>query len=127
MIEVKRLRKGDYIVHKDKPYRVKSIGSKVIGTHSHSVTKIDLECPLDNSKETITKAPHEKVENLELIRKHGQYIAPLKDNKIQIMSLDNYEIFDADVLSEVTPQIREGCEVTYIEFKGSVIVLEVRE
>jgi len=39
MIEVKKLRKGDYIVHKDKPYRVRNISTKVMGSHSHSSKK----------------------------------------------------------------------------------------
>jgi len=127
MIEIKKLRKGDCIVYKDKPYRVKSIGSKVIGTHSHSVTRIELEGLLDKSKESVTKSPHDRVEDIEIIRRSGQYIAPLKGNMMQIMSMDTYDVFDAEVLPEIISEIKDGCSLTYIEFRGGRIVTEIRK
>lgn len=127
MIEIKKLRKGDFIVYKDMPFRVKRIGSKVIGTHSHSVTKVDLEGLLDKSSESITKSPHEKVEDIEIVRRRGQYIAPSGENTIQVMSMDAYEVFDAETLPEVKPEIIDGCYLTYIEFRGRKIVTEVRK
>lgn len=127
MIDVKRLSKGDYIVYRDMPYLVKGIGSKITGTHSHTVTKIELEGLFDKNRETITRSPHEKIEDIEIVRRLGQYIAPLKDNMVQVMSMDSYEIFDAEVLPEVMPGISDGCSVTYIEFRGERVVVEVRK
>jgi translation initiation factor 5A len=127
MIEIKKLRKGDFIVYKDVPFRVKGIGSKVIGTHSHSVTKVDLEGLLDKSSESITKSPHEKVEDIEIVRRLGQYIAPSGESMVQVMDMDTYEVFDAEVLPEVKPGITDGCSLTYIEFRGRKIVTEVRK
>jgi len=127
MIEVKKLRKGDYIVHKEKPYRVRSIGAKVMGSHSHTITKIDLECLLDGAKDTLTKSGHERLEDLEIVRSLGQYISPASDGRIQVMAMDNYEVFEADVLPNVVPQLKQGGNLTFVEFKGKKIVLEARD
>jgi translation elongation factor P/translation initiation factor 5A len=127
MIEVKKLKKGDYIVYKEKPYRIKKIEQKVISRHSHTVTKIELEGILDKSREILTKGGHEKVEDVEIIRKLGQYISPMKENHVQIMSLDNYEVFEAEVLPEFMPKLTDGCNITFIEFKGRKMVIEVRK
>jgi len=127
MIEVKKLRKGDYIVHKEKPYRVRSIGTKVMGSHSHTITKIDLECLLDGAKDTLTKSGHERLEDLEIVRRLGQYISPASDGRIQVMAMDNYEVFEADVLPNVVPQLKQGGNLTFVEFKGKKIVLEARD
>ncbi len=127
MIEIKKLRKGNCIVYKDRPYRVKSIGSKVIGTHSHSVTKVELEGLLEKSRESITKSSHDKVEDIEMVRRRGQYIAPSGENVIQVMSMDTYDVFDAEVLPEIMPEITDGCSLTYIEFRGRRIVTEIRK
>jgi len=127
MIEVKKLRKGDYILHKDKPYRVRSIGTKVMGSHSHTITKIELECLLDGSRDTITKSGHERVEDVEIVKRLGQYISPVSDGRIQAMAMDNYDVFEAEVLPEAMPQLKQGGNLTFVEFKGRKIVLEARE
>ena len=127
MIEVKKLRKGDYIVHKDKPYRVRNIGTKVMGSHSHTITKIELESLLDGAKDTITKSSHERLEDLEIVRRLGQYISPAGGGRVQVMAMDDYEVFEADVLPDVMPQLKQGGNLTFVEFKGRKIVLEARD
>lgn len=127
MIEVKKLRKGDYIVHKDKPYRVRNIGTKVMGSHSHTITKIDLDCLLDGARDTVTKSSHERLEDLEIVRRLGQYISPASDGRIQAMAMDDYEVFEAEVLPDVMGQLKQGGNLTFVEFKGKKIVLEARD
>ncbi len=127
MIEVKKLKKGDYIVHKDKPYRVKKIESKVIGTHSHTVSKIEVGGLLDGGKDTITKPGHERVEDVEIVRRHGQYISPSSGDRIQVMSMDDYDVFEAEVLPGVMSELKQGGNLTFIEFRGKKIVLESRD
>jgi len=127
MIEVKKLRKGDYIVHKDKPYRVRNIGTKVMGSHSHTITKIELESLLDRAKDTITKSSHERLEDLKIVRRLGQYISPASDGRVQVMAMDDYEVFEAEVLPDVVGQLKQGGNLTFVEFKGRKIVLEVRD
>ena len=127
MIEVKKLRKGDYIVHKDKPYRVRNIGTKVMGSHSHTITKIELESLLDGAKDTITKSSHERLEDLKIVRRLGQYISPAGGGRVQVMAMDDYEVFEAEVLPDVMGQLKQGGNLTFVEFKGKKIVLEVRD
>ena len=127
MIEVKKLRKGDYIVHKDKPYRVRNIGTKVMGSHSHTITKIEIESLLDGAKDTITKSSHERLEDLKIVRRLGQYISPAGGGRVQVMAMDDYEVFEAEVLPDVMGQLKQGGNLTFVEFKGKKIVLEVRD
>lgn len=126
MIEIKKLRKGEYIEYKNKPYCVRGMESKVISSHSHSVMKLELECILDGSREKITKAGHEKVEKLDIVKRLGQCISK-SGGGAQVMSMDDYEVFEAEVLPGILPEMNPGCELTYIDFSGRKIVLEVRK
>ncbi len=98
-----------------------------MGNHSHTITKIELECLLDRSRNTITKSGHERVENVEIVRRLGQYISPASDGRIQVMAMDTYNVFEADVLPDVMSELKQGSNLTFVEFKDKKIVLEARD
>ena len=126
MIEIKKLSRGSYIAHKGEPYRIKKIGLVVVGTHSHTKTKVEMTGLFSGKKETLTMSSHERVEDIEIIKNHGQLIAK-RDNEVQVMSMDNYEMIDADVQPGLIDEINEGDDVTYVEFEGRARVIEKRE
>jgi len=126
MIEIKKLSKGSYIAHKDEPYIIRDIKSVIIGTHSHAKIKAEIEGLFSGKKETLSIASHERVEDVEIIRAHGQLIAKMGES-VQVMSMDDYSVFDAEISPELLSAVSEGDDVTYINFKGRVRVIEKRE
>ncbi len=126
MIEVKKLSRGNYIAHKGEPYRIKKSYLVVVGTHSHTKTKIEMEGLFSGRKETVTLSSHERVEDIDIIKRHGQLISKMGD-RVQIMSMDNYEMIDAEVQPGILNEINEGDDITYVEFHGNARVIEKRE
>jgi translation initiation factor 5A len=126
MMEAKKISKGTYIEYDSKPYYVSKAQSMVVSRHSHTRVKLDMIGVLDGDKRSITVAPHDKLKDIELIRRHGQFIAHSGKNLVQVMSMDTYETFDAEIQDEIMSQLTEGDEVTYVEFGEVPKVIEIR-
>lgn len=126
MIEVKKLKKGDYIMHKGGPWVVKSASVIVTGTHCHSKMKLELQNLFSGEYDMFTTPLHERMEELDITRKSAQLVAKAADGKLQIMDNVSFETFDANADQEIADELSEGDQVTYIEFNGAAKVLEKR-
>lgn len=125
MEDVKKLRPGTYILHKDRPWRVLKNQIVVTGTHSHTKNKLELQNVFSGDYESITLPPHDKVEDIQIIRKLGQLLSKAKE-KVQVMDMNTYETFDAEISQELFENLNEGDNVTFIEFNGRISILEKR-
>jgi translation elongation factor P/translation initiation factor 5A len=115
------------ILYNKKPYKVEDIRSVVVSKHSHSKTKVSITNIFDREdRQTLTLPNSETVEDIPVIRKHGQFIARLGEGRGQVMDMRDYSIYESEISGEIEGKINEGDEVTYIEFKGRSKVLEIR-
>jgi translation initiation factor 5A len=124
MIDIKKVRPGDYILFKDEPYRVIKNQIVVTGTHSHAKNKLDMQGLFNGKYETVVLPPHERLDDVEIVRKRAQLISK-QGETVQIMDLVSYETFDT-AMNDALKELNEGDEVTYIEFRGMATVLEKR-
>ena len=125
MIHVKKLKKGDYVLYENEPCRVQKMELKVISKHSHTRAKLELLSMFSGNRYVMNLGPHETMEDVEITRRHGQFISKVGGG-VQVMSMDNYEMVDAEIPPELFEEIKEGDDVTYIEFRGRAKVLETR-
>ena len=122
MIEIKRLKPGHYIIHKEQPHRVLKNQIVVTGTHSHTKNKLELQNMLNDKYETLTFPPHEHMDNVDIIRKKAQLLS-MQENLAQIMDLVSYETFNA-AIKDGSDDLEEGDEVSYIEFQSNAFVID---
>jgi translation elongation factor P/translation initiation factor 5A len=127
MAEVGILRRGDVVLLEGEPFRIDSIQSVVISRHSHTKIKMDLTGMFSGTKKILSLSPHKTMEKVDIKRKHGQLIAKISENVWQIMDMMDYTIYEAHVPKDLMERMREGDELTYIEYGGRVQVLEVRK
>ena len=125
MIEVKHLNKGSYILHKGEPCRITEIGIVVTSTHSHTKVKLKVEGLFTGLSESFTLPPHERVEEVEIIRKLAQLISK-EGERAQIMDMRSFETLEAEIDQKLKDEISEGDNVTYVEFNGVARVIEKR-
>ena len=119
------LEKGNHFFVNNEPVRVMRKEVVAFGTHSHSKLKIFYQ-PLEGGGEkTITLQHADRVETVEIIRKLGQVISKA-NGKAQIMDMVSYETLDASAPSEIFNNLNEGDQVTFIDLKGNVQILEKR-
>jgi translation elongation factor P/translation initiation factor 5A len=127
MAEVGSLRKGDIVLLEGEPFRIDSIQSVVISRHSHTKIKMDLTGIFSGAKKILSLSPHKTMEKVDVRRKHGQLIAKISEDVGQVMDMMDYTIYEAHVPKDLMERMREGDELTYIEYGGRVQVLEVRK
>ena len=125
MVEASSLKKGDFVVHEGEPFLVEKAQSVVIGRHSHTKMKIDLLNMFSKERRSLSAASGEGFEKVDIIRKHGQFIAKTGDNRGQVMDMKDYSVLEAEIREGL--DVNEGNEVTYIEFKGRALITDKRE
>lgn len=124
-MEAKELKTGQYIVYNNEPYQVRKKEVVVYGTHSHSKLKLFLKPALGTGEKIINFAHTDNVETLEIIKKKGTIIS-LSGKQAQIMDSVSYETFDATIHDEVTEELQEGQDATFIELKGERFIIDGR-
>lgn len=125
MAQASELKKGDYFKHNNETLKLIRKEVVVYGTHSHSKLKLFVQALDKKGEKTINLHHADKVEILDIIRKSAQVISKTPD-KIQIMDNVSFETLDAEVPEELTDEINEGDEVTFIDLRGNIKVLEKR-
>ena len=126
MTTATELERGTYFIYNNEPVRVLRKEVIVVGTHSHSKLKFYIQGLNEKSERSVNFHHTDKVEVVDIIRKLGQIIAKT-NNKIQIMDMMTYETLDAIAPSVLFNELNEGNQVTFIEFKGNVEIIEKRE
>ena len=120
------LERGTYFIYNGEPVRVLRKEVIVVGTHSHSKLKFYIQGLTEKSERSINFHHTNKVEIIDIIRKLGQIISKT-NNKIQLMDMVSYETLDANATAELFEQLNEGDQVTFIELKGNVEIIQKRE
>ena len=119
------LENGNYFIYNGEPVRVLRKEVIVVGTHSHSKLKFYIQGLNEKSERSVNFHHTDKVEIVDIIRKLGQIISKA-NNKIQVMDMVSYETFDANAPSDLLQELNEGDNVTFIDLKDNIQILEKR-
>ena len=119
------LKKGSYFIYNNKPVQVIRKEIVVYGTHSHSKLKLFIQGLNQKGERSINLHHTDKVEIVDIIRKTGQIISKTND-KVQIMDNVTYETLEANAPEEILNELKEGNQVTFVNFKGNIQIIEKR-
>lgn len=125
MAQASELERGTYFIYNNEPVRVLRKEVIVVGTHSHSKLKFYIQGLNEKAERTVNFHHTDKVEIVDIVRKLGQVIAKT-NNKVQIMDTVSYETLDANAPAELFNDLNEGDQVTFINLKGNIQVIEKR-
>ena len=126
MANASELKKGSYFIYNNEPVRVNRKEVVVYGTHSHSKLKLFIQGLDEKGERAINLHHKDKVEIIDIIRKVGQVIAKTNDN-VQIMDSVSYETLDGDASEDLHNELNEGDQVTFIDFKGKIQIIDKRK
>ncbi|MBW2982389.1 hypothetical protein KY343_05900 [Candidatus Woesearchaeota archaeon] len=124
MMDLKKLKKGNYIVHENETCVIRDI--QIMPSKSNPIIKLELEGLFSGKHYNSHVLTHQNVQEANLIRKCGTVISK-KDNKIEIMDVQTFETFKADIEPKLLEKAQEGDNVTYIHLNTSTKILEVRK
>lgn len=119
------LERGTYFIYNNEPVRVLRKELVAYGTHSHSKLKIFFQGLSDKGEKSINMNHTDKVEIVDITRKLGQVLAKT-NNKMQVMDMVTYETLDANAPADLFNELSEGDNVTFVEFKGNIRIIEKR-
>ena len=119
------LERGNYFIYNGEPVRVIRREVIVVGTHSHSKLKFYIQGLREKGERNVIFQHSDRVEKIEIMRKQGQIISKTKD-KVQLMDAVSYETLDANLPAELSDDINEGDNVTFVELNGTIEILDKR-
>lgn len=114
---IKNLKKGHLVLIQGVPCRVESISSSKSGKHGASKTRVDAIGLLDGRRRSIVKPSGDKVD-VPIINKKKAQVLAISGNKVQLMDLSDYSVFELDIPEELKGKLNSGEEVNYFEVMG---------
>jgi len=124
MVDIKKLKKGNYIVHENEPCIIRNI--EFLQNKNSPIAKLELEGIFSGNRYNDHLKLNQSIQEADLTRKCGTVVSKKKD-KIQIMDVVTFETFDASIPKHLLNKTQEGDNVTFIKFGNSTKILEVRK
>ena len=112
--ELGALKVGSYVLIDSEPCRIVDYAKSKPGKHGSAKARVVAIGVFDSVKRTFVKPVDSQVD-VPLIEKRGGQIISLLPNAVQIMDLENYEIFEASQPEdeELKSKLASGVEVEY--------------
>jgi translation initiation factor 5A len=126
-VDVGSVRVGGYVIIDDEPCRIASLAKSKPGKHGSAKARVVAIGVFDSAKRTFVKPVSAQVEVPLIEKKPGQILA-LLPNAVQIMDLENYEVFEAAYPDEeeLKKKLASGVEVEYWRIMGRTKIMRTK-
>lgn len=126
-VDVGSIRVGGYVIIDDEPCRIASIAKSKPGKHGAAKARVVAIGVFDSAKRTFVKPVDAQIEVPLIEKKPGQIIA-LLPNAVQIMNLENYEVFEATYPDDegLKQKLVSGIEVEYWRILGRTKIMRTK-
>lgn len=126
-VDVGALRVGRYVIVDNEPCRVVSLTKSKPGKHGAAKARVVAIGVFDGTKRTFVKPISAQIE-MPLIEKRSGQILALLPAAIQIMDLENYEVFEATYPDEekLKQKLESGIEVEYWRILGKTKIMRTK-
>jgi translation initiation factor 5A len=121
------LRVGGYVIIDNEPCRVVNLTKSKPGKHGAAKARVVAVSVFEGSKKTFVKPVDAQIE-VPLIEKRSGQVLSLMPSTIQIMDLENYEVFEADFPDEenLKAKLSSGVEVEYWRIMGRTKIMRTK-
>ena len=121
----KDLREGKYLLIEDIPCRIVNIETSKSGKHGAAKMRITGVGIFGGAKKTLLTPGDADVEVPIIDRKNVQ-IMSVSGNTAQVMDVQNYEMYDLEIPTEMQGQVVAGKEAEIIEAMGKRMIERIR-
>jgi translation initiation factor 5A len=117
---------GSYIIIDGEPCRVVEYEKSKPGKHGAAKARVVAIGVFDGTKKSIVSPVDARVD-VPLIEKRTGQIISISENEIQIMDLENYEVFDSKMPEEeIRTRLASGVEVEYWKVLDRIKIMRVK-
>lgn len=125
--DVGTLRVGGYVIVDNEPCRVSSLTKSKPGKHGSAKARVVAVGVFDGTKRTFVKPKDAQIEVPMIEKKTGQVLA-LMPSAVQIMDLENYEVFEATYPEDekLKQKLASGVEIEYWRILEKTKIMRVK-
>ncbi|MCK5631024.1 translation initiation factor IF-5A [Candidatus Bathyarchaeota archaeon] len=125
--DVGTLRVGGYVIVDNEPCRVSSLTKSKPGKHGAAKARVVAVGVFDGTKRTFVKPKDAQIEVPMIEKKTGQVLA-LMPSAVQIMDLENYEVFEATYPEDekLKQKLASGVEIEYWRILEKTKIMRVK-
>jgi translation initiation factor 5A len=125
--EVGALKVGSYVIIDDVPCRIVDYSKSKPGKHGSAKARVVAIGVFDNVKKSFVRPVDGNVEVPIIEKRNGQVIA-LLPTAVQVMDLENYEMFEAPMPGEedLKSKLASGIEVEYWRILGKIKIMRIK-
>jgi translation initiation factor 5A len=113
-IEVRELKVNRYIIIDDEPCKIVLINVSRPGKHGEAKVRIEAFGIFDNKRRSVVYPVRHKVQ-MPIVNKRQAQVIALMGEKVQLMDLQTYEIFELPIPGELKGKLQPGKEVFYLD------------
>ncbi|MCL5009548.1 MAG: translation initiation factor IF-5A [Candidatus Parvarchaeota archaeon] len=126
LVGINELRKGDTILVDDQFIcKITDITLSAPGKHGHAKARIEAVGMLDDKKRVFVMSAEDRAK-IPIIEKRTAQVISVNDNKVQLMDMESYDVFETDAPSEIKDKLKEGVQVTYSDMMGQKVIKSVK-
>ena len=126
VVGINELRKGDSILVDDQfVCRITDIALSAPGKHGHAKARVEAVGILDGKKRVFVMSADDR-DKIPIIEKKTAQVISMNEGKVQLMDLESYEVFDADIPDELRDKLKEGVQVNYSDIMGQKLIKGIK-
>lgn len=125
--EVGSLKVGSYVIIDDVPCRIVDYSKSKPGKHGSAKARVVAIGVFDNVKRSFVRPVDGNIEVPIIEKRTGQVIS-LLPTAVQVMDLENYEMFEAPIPEEeeLKSKLASGTEVEYWQILGKIKIMRAK-
>lgn len=120
-VEARTLKEGRYVLIDDEPCKILSIETSKPGKHGSAKMRIEGVNVFTGAKRSMICSVSEKVFQPMIDKRRAQVVSVHAD-KVQLMDMETYQMFEMPVPDDMKEQIEAGKEIEYMEAMGRQMI-----
>lgn len=125
--ELGSIKEGSYIVIDGEPCRIVEYDKSKPGKHGSAKARVVAIGLFDGVKRSLV-SPVDAIVEVPIIDKRSGQVISISGDTVQLMDLENYQVFDVSIPKEedLAGRITQGVEVEYWEVMGRRKIIRVK-
>ncbi len=111
---IRHLKPGGLILIDDVPCKIDKLLSSTTGKHGHAKVRVEAIGLFDGIRKNIVKPSHDNVD-VPIINKKTAQILAITGDKVQLMDMTDFSVFDLPIPEEMKGTLTAGAEIPYYE------------
>jgi translation initiation factor 5A len=120
---IKGMKPGHYVMIDGEPCKILRITLSKPGKHGSTKARMDAIGIFDNRKRSLLK-PADSAIQVPIIEKNKAQVISISGDFVQLMDLENYNTFEANIPPEFKGKLQPGTEVGYWKIGERVLLKE---